>query len=92
MAPRRKDRRAELSPPRAESANAIELRRCPRCGKNTLIFAPSVAVIVQPAPSRRLDDDSEDRKLRLQYKPAWLCRHEKCRHVRLLEESRRRKA
>jgi hypothetical protein len=49
-----------------------------------LTFVPSVAVIVRPTPTRTVDHTDEDRKLRLQYKPAWLCRHEKCRHVRLV--------
>jgi hypothetical protein len=68
-------------------------RRCPQCRQTTLVFSPSVAVIVRPTPARRAGDTGEDRKLRLQYKPAWVCRDDKCRYVRLAgEKSEKRKA
>jgi hypothetical protein len=67
-------------------------RRCPRCRRRTLAFAPSVAVIVQPTLVRGANDRDEDRRLRLLYKPAWLCRHDKCRYLRLLQERKKRKA
>ena len=48
-----------------------------------MTFVPSMAVIVRPIQTRTVDHTDEDRKLRLQYKPAWLCRHHRCRYVRL---------
>jgi hypothetical protein len=82
MPVRRRERRAP--PPGRKSGSAIERRRCPRCGRNTLEFAQRVAVIVRPADAEPTNDDDEDRKLRLRYEPAWLCGNDECRYVRLV--------
>jgi hypothetical protein len=81
--PIKRKRSGQRPSPERTTAGADMPRRCPRCGRNTLAFAPSVAVIVQPE-SIDVTGGDEDRKLRLQYKPAWLCRNDKCRYVRLV--------
>jgi hypothetical protein len=91
MPARRREGRPRVSPQR-ESARSDGVRRCPQCRKITLAFASNVAVIVKPTLSDRRSDTDEDRKLRLHYKPAWLCRNEKCGYVRMARESAKLKA
>jgi len=53
-------------------------KRCPRCHRNTLVFAKRYPFLTATTTATRTGTDPHDGPDRLQYEPAWVCQNPQC--------------